>query len=63
MNAFFGVCGAVVNAAVLKTNTGRSMGSGTVEFASSEAALLAVSQLSNQPFKGRNIIVREYFRS
>jgi RNA recognition motif-containing protein len=59
---YFGTVGPVSTATILSTGKGRSMGSGIVEFADSTSVAEAISRLSNIDFKGRVIVVREYFQ-
>ena len=51
--------GSVARADVMKDENGRSRGLGTVEMASPDDALSAISMLSNSELGGRQILVRE----
>eukprot|EP01041_Mallomonas_annulata_P005935 gene5935-11972_t len=53
--------GDVINAEVFIRN-GRSQGCGVVEFSDSTAVLSAIAQFNGQDFKGRIIVVREYYQ-
>lgn len=59
---YFGTVGPVSTATILSTGKGRSMGSGIVEFADGTSVAEAIARLSNVDFKGRVIVVREYFQ-
>lgn len=60
---FFSSVGDVINAEVLMSRKGRSLGHAVVEFGEPEFALEAIERLNNQDLDGRTIIVREYYQS
>lgn len=62
LTAYFGLVGPVTSAAILSSRKGRSMGSGIVEFSDKASVNEAISRFSNVDFKGRVIVVREYFQ-
>ena len=52
----------VVGAEVLQRKNGRSLGCGTVEFKTADAAKDAIRTLYGKEFNGRAITVREYYQ-
>jgi RNA recognition motif-containing protein len=62
LSQLFGTVGTVVSSEILSTRKGRSMGSGIVEFSDPASVAAAIASLNNVDFKGRNIVVREYYQ-
>jgi RNA recognition motif-containing protein len=58
---YFGTIGTVVSAEILSTRKGRSICSGIVCFEDNASVTESIAKLSNVDFRGRAIVVREYF--
>jgi RNA recognition motif-containing protein len=54
--------GEVVGVHIQQTKSGRSLGSGIVEFSSPEYANKAIESMNGQDLNGRAIAVRAYFK-
>ncbi|RYH28632.1 RNA-binding protein [archaeon] len=59
----FGLAGRVIEAKVNLTRTGRSQGTGVVEYTDSASATKAIQSLNGADLDGRQITVREYYEN